>query len=50
MMHGIRFEWRYTYQSARRDGWSRKYSAKRFIEELSKRWAENLGLRNRGVR
>jgi len=49
MIHGIRFEWRYTYLSARRDDWNRRHSAKLFIRELMKRWAEDLGLRNRGV-
>lgn len=49
MIHTLKFEWRYTYQSARRDDYSRKYSAKLFIRELTKGWLEDLGLRNRGI-
>lgn len=33
-------EWRYTYRSARRDGWSRRYAARLFVTELAKGWAD----------
>ena len=30
----IRFEWRYTYHSARRDGWNRRAALRRFVREV----------------
>lgn len=33
-MNRVAFEWRYTYRSARRDGWSRRVSARKFAREL----------------
>lgn len=40
----IKTEWRYTYRSARCDGWSRKASARKFIREVLAGWRLSLGL------
>jgi hypothetical protein len=38
----LKIEWQYTYRSARRDGWSRKYSSTLFLGQLLHGLAEMI--------
>jgi hypothetical protein len=40
----MRFEWRYTYQSARRNGYSRAVAFRKFVREVLAGWRLSLGL------
>lgn len=40
-------EWRYTYLSARRDGYSRRAAMHKFLREIVAAWRLSLGLHPR---
>jgi hypothetical protein len=44
MYSTLKSEWRYTYRSARRDGFGRTVAFRRFLRELRKGWVMDLGL------
>ena len=46
----LALEWRYTYRSARRDGWSRTQSLRKFAREVLMGVAYPLRYNSRGQR
>jgi len=40
----IKSDWRYTYRSARRDGYNRRTAGRKFIREVVAGWRLDLGL------
>jgi hypothetical protein len=43
-MNTLVMEWRYTYRSARRDGFRRSTSLRKFAREVAAGWRLTLGL------
>ncbi len=46
-MGTLRLEWRFTYRSARRDGWPRRVALRKFLREVVAGYRLTLGLHPR---